>query len=716
MLPKRIYLKNFMSHNETDIDCTSFDSCLIVGKSNDDNSKSNGVGKSTIFWAIIFALFDEVPTKKVNGIIRDGKEFCEVIFEFEMEGRDWQIKRVRSKTTQVELKEKINGNWESLGQRTSSQTNSVISDIIKINYKSFCNSVLFSQGSFSELAEATEGDRRKLLKEPLSLAIYSKYEKEAKSNLSNFETKYNKIKTIIDTIGNPKEDIKSLSNKLKEIEDKIKDVENNRVLISDKIKDKQDIIFELEKMLSSDVVKLTDKLSNIDKNKLTCLSNIKVYESQISEFNNKNSLLNKKLEDSKLNLSNLNVKITELSSKKLRTDDEIKEDLNKIQKTESNGYKYIASLQFSFEKFSKSLPEGSECETCFNELTDEYRKKISEENALKAKDILLKINESKEKMKILSSRKDKCNKERNDLIEYNREVSKLQLSLDKMQLDIKTLNDSIEYNELKISELKKSLTEENSKFLKEEELEKEIKKQVKDFNVDELHSKILSHKNDLRSISNEDRLLVNVLTESSSNSGAIKERISKRIEDLEFLKKYNCEIVELESKIKLWKKVVKAFSSTGIPTLIIHTILDDLQVEANSILQDLRPDISLQFYIEKEDKDVLDILYKVNGQNRDYLQLSGGQKTFVSFALKLGLSLVIQKRLGIKLQMLQLDEVDQPLDRSGQDAFVNVVHKYQNKFKIFVVTHNDRLKDKFSHAIMVKSSDNGSSGKLVSDW
>ena len=705
-----------MSHKETDIDCTSFDSCLIVGKSNDDNSKSNGVGKSTIFWAIIFALFDEVPTKKVNGIIRDGKDVCEVIFEFEMDGRDWQISRVRSKTTQVELKEKINGVWESLGQRTSSQTNSVIADIIKINYKSFCNSVLFSQGSFSELAEATEGDRRKLLKEPLSLAIYSKYEKEAKSTLSDFETKYNKTKTIIDTIGNPKEDIKDLNNQLKEIEEQIKEVENKRTSLSSEIKSKQEKISELEKMLSSDAAKLTDKLSDIDKSKSNCASNIKRYESQILDFNKKVSSLTKEIEENNINLDKLNVKIDELSSKKLRSDEEIKEDINKIQNTENNGHKYIASLQFSFEKFSKHLPEGAECETCFNELTDEYRKKISEENALKAEEVLVKINESKEKMKILSSKKDDCNKERNDLIEHNRELGKLQLSLEKAQSNIKTLNKNLEYNESALSELKKSVTEETNKLIKEKELEEEIRRQVKDFNINELNDKILLCKSELRNVSNEDTSLVNMLTSISSKSGAIKERISKRAEDLESLKKYNSEIIEYESKIKLWKKVVKAFSSTGIPTLIIHTILDDLQAEANSILQDLRPDISLQFYIEKEDKDVLDIIYKINGQNRDYLQLSGGQKTFVSFALKLGLSLVIQKRLGVKLQMLQLDEVDQPLDRSGQDAFVNVVRKYQDRFKIFVVTHNDRLKDKFSHAIMVESSDDGSSGKLVSEW
>ena len=52
MLPIRIYLENFMGHIQSDIDCTQFNSCLIVGKNKNNAHISNGVGKSTIFKAI----------------------------------------------------------------------------------------------------------------------------------------------------------------------------------------------------------------------------------------------------------------------------------------------------------------------------------------------------------------------------------------------------------------------------------------------------------------------------------------------------------------------------------------------------------------------------------------------------------------------------------------------------------------------------------------
>ena len=705
-----------MSHKETDIDCTSFDSCLIVGRSNDDASKSNGVGKSTIFWGIAFALFDEVPTKKVNGIIRDGKTVCKVIFEFESEGRYWQITRVRSKTTQVELKEKINGEWVCLDQRTLSQTNEVILDIIKINYKSFCNSVLFSQGAFSELAEATDGDRRKLLKEPLSLAIYSKYEKEAKNNLSDFDTKYNKIKTIINTIGDPKSDIKDLKVEIKNIDNQILTINNDREKLGIEISKIEEQASNIERMLSSDSAKLTEKLVDIDKNKSSYTIDINRYESKIRDYKSAILKLESQKNDIQSKIEPLQIKLAELSNKKLRTDEEIKEAINKIQKTENDGNKYISSLKYEFEKFSKELPNGSQCESCFNELTDEYREKISKDNLLKANSILEKIIESESKMKILSVRKNDCNKERSELIDHVRLLNETESSIILIKSKLESLQVSLKDNEEMLSKTLSILDELKSKLSKEQELELVIKEQIKEFNINDLNEKILLYKSNIRDLKSKDNDFVKTLSSVSSNKGSVSERLKKRIEDLEQLNKLSIDVVEIESKMKLWRKVVKAFSSTGIPTLIIHTILDDLQSEANSILQDLRPDISLQFYIESDDKDTLDIIYKINGQSRDYLQLSGGQKTFISFALKLGLSLVIQKRLGVNLKMLQLDEVDQPLDRSGQDAFVNVVKKYQNRFKIFVVTHNDRLKDKFSHAIMVESSSDGSVGKLVTEW
>jgi DNA repair exonuclease SbcCD ATPase subunit len=112
----------------------------------------------------------------------------------------------------------------------------------------------------------------------------------------------------------------------------------------------------------------------------------------------------------------------------------------------------------------------------------------------------------------------------------------------------------------------------------------------------------------------------------------------------------------------------------------------------------------------------LNINYRRNGADRDYSQLSHGQKVYIALAFKRGMARVIQKKLGIDIRILEFDEVDAHLDEAGLTAFSDAIRKWQKEFKIFVVTHNRRLKDKFSHALMVEEGDDGAEGRLVTSW
>ena len=173
----------------------------------------------------------------------------------------------------------------------------------------------------------------------------------------------------------------------------------------------------------------------------------------------------------------------------------------------------------------------------------------------------------------------------------------------------------------------------------------------------------------------------------------------------------------------MYPSVLQAFSSTGIPNLIIQNVLDDLQIEANNLLAQLKPGLQLAFSVEKtvaktgDQADTLDITYQVNGKKRYYESLSGAMQLSVAFSLKLGLSFLLQKMIGADIKFLLLDEIDQSLDKASVDAFADIVKFFQKDFVILIITHNDRLKDKFSHAILVEQDINMvSNAKVVSSW
>jgi len=181
MIPTRIYLKNFMNHIESDIDVTGFDSALIVAKGDSDDGESNGLGKTTIFSAIIYALFNETPTSVLQKIVKDGEAECVVEYEFILDNEKYKIRRSRSKSKSGLLfYQLIDNEWKPLSGRAT-ESDEKIKELIKINYKSFFHSVNFSQYDLEGLDSAKKpAEREAMPKEPINVAIYSKLEKLAK--------------------------------------------------------------------------------------------------------------------------------------------------------------------------------------------------------------------------------------------------------------------------------------------------------------------------------------------------------------------------------------------------------------------------------------------------------------------------------------------------------------------------------------------------------
>ena len=68
MIPKTLKLKNFLSHDESEIDFEKFNTALIMGAFDGDPERSNGAGKSVLFEAITWALFGKSRHKKIDGV------------------------------------------------------------------------------------------------------------------------------------------------------------------------------------------------------------------------------------------------------------------------------------------------------------------------------------------------------------------------------------------------------------------------------------------------------------------------------------------------------------------------------------------------------------------------------------------------------------------------------------------------------------------------
>lgn len=726
-----------MCHEKSFIDFTQFNSALIVGKIENNELYSNGVGKTTIFKAIEYVLFNQADVN-LDKIIRDETDLCKVTLDFIVDSIEYRVSRIRTKkgNSDLSLYERnsfVNDDfeiyhllsdddikteitkkefWKDISGRRAADTEKELSKLIKYNLKSFKNIIHFQQNAFDGLATATPEKRKMILKDVLDLTIYSKLEKVAKDKANSLLKDIEKLNTIINYIGNPKADLLSLNNDLLKSDATIENIQNELNNYIDSI-DKNNI--EYNNLLNESYL-YENKFSAIFNKELSLKNDKSKLEISIKEYTTKKNNLIKSAKDLINDVLSLKEDQSKLSILDFSKIDLLSEEIS-IQKNKISEFNIIIKNNLSkIEELNIPFPDDNLCKHCRQDLSAEHKNNC-----------LLKI---KEELNLCNLTIKEC---KNNIIDINSKISYNQniinkLILSKQELDSINSKISLKNNEIQD---KKNINNEFEELLVK--FNKELLIKISDLSKISDDIKEVSARDDLKLKINNIKINIDLLNKSLelkraelnklSNSKAILvHSIEQKNNDLKKLNETNDELKELRKKYSIYPSVIQSFSSIGIPNLIIQNVLDDLQIESNNLLSQLKPGLQLSFLIEKikgdgSESDTLDIKYNINGKERYYEQLSGAMKIAVAFSLKLGLSFLLQKIIGVDIKFLLLDEIDQSLDKASVDAFADIVKFFQKDFVILIITHNDRLKDKFSHAILVEQNVNMvSRAKVVSSW
>src|SRR4051812_11576032 len=103
MKPLYLYLEDFQCHEKSEIDFSSFESALLVGKMNSNDLVANGVGKSSIFKAIEYVFFNEVrdplleKSMILEELIRDDTQKVTVTLDFLVKDEVYRVTRSRNR-------------------------------------------------------------------------------------------------------------------------------------------------------------------------------------------------------------------------------------------------------------------------------------------------------------------------------------------------------------------------------------------------------------------------------------------------------------------------------------------------------------------------------------------------------------------------------------------------------------------------------------------
>lgn len=716
MDPSYLLIENFMSHLRTEIDFNQFSCALIMGQFKNNPQESNGVGKTVILHAIEYALFGTYPTRTVDRIVRDGTKTARVTFDFVLNQETYRVIRQRTveKSTDVSLQILKGGKWEDISQRTPTETHKALQGLLKINVSSFKNSVQFSQNNLDGLLasrgkEATSDERTAILKDAVNLTVYKHYEKAAKEKLSETNKLIEVSKALIASLGNPEVDLQQFESQKEEITKLISDKSQRLKEIDAAIDARKSELGDLQHFTSSEVSQIHEKIHEVKKAKDQISYDIKSLRDKVITNENKIASLNAALEKKKEVLLGLQQRSTDIRSKRFRPIDKVRSELESTSQNEINGKGYIASLEKKAEELKKPLPDGHECPTCRQSLTNQYKKACQETIQKELEELLEEIADKKPKLKRCTTKKNRLQKELDEINKAMNYISSLDSQIDTKKQEIS--NDQNYIAQLQgLSQTHKSdLALQEQRLSEAEERKKRLQESLNESSKPEIESQITALQEKIAELKKVRYDLNIEINSESSKLGEFKAKIEECYQRIEKLSQENNKLAQLEYQQGLYKKIRKAFSSGGIPTMIIHTILDDLQTEANNFLSELKPGLEVQFTPE------VDLLYKYHGRDREFGQLSGGQKFIIALSLKLGLSVIIQRRLGVEIKLLQLDEVDKPLDGAAVDAYAEAIRKLQKRFKILVITHDDHLKDKFNNIIMVNGDEiRGATSRLIS--
>ena len=198
--------------------------------------------------------------------------------------------------------------------------------------------------------------------------------------------------------------------------------------------------------------------------------------------------------------------------------------------------------------------------------------------------------------------------------------------------------------------------------------------------------------------------------------GNVESELKRAKQDQEKIKNLNNQNLEKRKLLDNWKEfqtiytnLQKAFGKNGIQAYIIENVIPEIQATTNDILAGLDTTIRINIDSQKELKkggfsETLNINIITPFGERPYTNYSGGEKTFIDFALRIALSVILTRRSKCKIQTLILDEVFVELDTVNKRIISKALRFIANRFdfkKILIISHAEELQDSFDNVIKV---------------
>jgi DNA repair protein SbcC/Rad50 len=677
-----VQLENIRSHTKSTVPFTRGFNCLVGGL---------GCGKSSVLYSIDFAFFGDPIGRSFEYLLREGVDSAKVTIQFNQNGNTYKIIRGikrRGKGISQDLEElKFFQDETLIASMNTSAVAEQFKAITGLDKDLWREIVWVRQEQLKELIDAAPRDRQKRLDELFGLSDYE----TAWSNIAEYQRDYETEKRLLekdpDITGMEKlsveyncltEEFTLLEIELQNIVEKIA-VAKSYLDEADaklrKLEEKKTIVEELkrkEARLQQNIANMEETaaaLAQRVEGKKTIIENLKQrlnsMDAQMKACKNKLEEAyvpaNQPLESLRLYLLALDDKISSLKAEQEATSRNMQAD-----------QKRVAQLSTETE---------NQCPLCLQLLNNEYKnymlQRIQTENVERQKTIKLLQREVEE----LQSTKSMASEAFSNLQMLTSRAEDLKIRVCEEE---KSLGDmAIELGEKKnfSVELRRQLEALRFEISRFDMADLEAGRAQRE----QAFKQYYFVESDLRTKENRKKDTLKHLDETKEHIDRAQQKMERRekiVKTVQVIGAIRDAYRGIQPKLRSeFVKVLRNF---------VQQVLDNLVGEEAPLLNVVIDDTYTP-YVKSE-----------SGADREVANLSGGERTLLAFAYRLGLGqLIMQSRTGHGLGMLLLDEPTESLGREDGsiDRLAEAISRFKAIEQIIAVTHSETFAEKAEHVI-----------------
>lgn len=174
-----------------------------------------------------------------------------------------------------------------------------------------------------------------------------------------------------------------------------------------------------------------------------------------------------------------------------------------------------------------------------------------------------------------------------------------------------------------------------------------------------------------------------------------------------------------QNDVTVHTDLVAAFAPGGIPSMILETVIGDLNDAINVTLAELSGgELEVRLTTARETsggagESKVTVYVDTPTGARSYEALSGGQRFRVDLAIRTGLAAIVARGTGTPIETFILDEGWGSLDEAGIRSTLEVLGRLSERTNVLTVSHVDSVRDAFPARIEVSTNEGTSAASVI---